>query len=129
MFGTDYRPNLAIIFLQPKDWTLKLKQPITMANELISHLTDRGEVRTYSKGQLIVCEGDAANVMYVIVSGQCKAITQDDRGRELIYSVLGVGEIFGELFLDGGARSASVRATLQTECILRVLPRFHGRLG
>ena len=97
---------------------MKFKQPTTMASELISHLTERGEVRTYSKGQLIVSEGESSNVMYVINSGQCKALTQDERGRELIFSVLGPGEIFGELFLDGGIRSASVRATAHVECIL-----------
>ena len=103
---------------------MNFKQPITLTSEQISPLIERGEVRTYSKGQLIFGEGDAANVMYVLISGQCKAITQDDRGRELIYSVLEAGEIFGELFLDGGIRSASVRATTHAECILPTSPRL-----
>ena len=44
--------------------------------------------------------------------------TRDDKGRELVYNVLEPGEFFGELLLDGGVRSASVKAMLESQCIV-----------
>lgn len=69
------------------------------------------------KGTTIVVEGDHADSMFILTSGRAKVFTQDERGREVIYRTLGAGDVFGEMMLDGGLRSASVKATTEIECI------------
>jgi CRP/FNR family cyclic AMP-dependent transcriptional regulator len=55
--------------------------------------------------------------MFILVSGQLKVFTRGPSGRELVYNTLQPGEFFGELFLDGGTRSASVKALVDSQCI------------
>jgi CRP/FNR family cyclic AMP-dependent transcriptional regulator len=52
------------------------------------------------------------------MAGRLKVFTRDDKGRELVYNVLEPGEFFGELLLDGGTRSASVKAMLDSQCVV-----------
>ena len=61
--------------------------------------------------QVIVCEGDVAEAMYVIASGRAKVTLYHCAGREVILSVLGEGDFFGEMSLfDSSPRSATVQA-------------------
>jgi CRP/FNR family cyclic AMP-dependent transcriptional regulator len=61
--------------------------------------------------QVVVCEGDAAEAMYVIASGRAKVTLYHRAGREVILSVLGPGDFFGEMSLfDSAPRSATVQA-------------------
>jgi CRP/FNR family cyclic AMP-dependent transcriptional regulator len=61
--------------------------------------------------QVIVCEGDVAEAMYVIASGRAKVTLYHRAGREVILSVLGEGDFFGEMSLfDSAPRSATVQA-------------------
>lgn len=69
------------------------------------------------RGATIIVEGDYAVSMFILISGRAKVFTQDERGREVIYRTLGAGDVFGEMMLDGGLRSASVKATTEIECI------------
>lgn len=71
-------------------------------------LTEQGIVKAYPRNAVIVNEGDDTDAFYVIVSGRVKVYASDDDGREIILTTQGAGAYFGELVLDGGARSASV---------------------
>lgn len=93
------------------------KSPL-LSKDLLAHLALRGDARAFARNQLVMAEGDVSDALYIVVSGQLKVFTRDDKGRELIYSLLEPGDFFGELFLDGGLRSASVRATSDAECIV-----------
>src|SRR5688572_3473133 len=84
---------------------------------LIARLAGRGTVRRYRRGELVLREGARGSGIYVVSSGKLTVFTADSDGRELIYNTLQAGEILGELFLDGGRRSASVRAATEAECI------------
>lgn len=86
--------------------------------ELLEELAGRGVSRTYARNEQLIAEGDASDALFVLLSGELKVYTQDEKGRELVYNVLRPGEMFGELFLDGGVRSASVRAMSDCRCIL-----------
>lgn len=90
----------------------------SLSPELISQLTLRGDARRYGRNELLIVEGEASDALYVLISGQLKVFTQDSKGRELVYNILHPGEFFGELFLDGGPRSASVKAVVDSQCIL-----------
>ena len=71
-------------------------------------LADRAAVRSYPKQAMIVSEGDESDSLYLIVSGRVKIYLADEHGKELILAIKGPGQYFGEMVLDGEARSASV---------------------
>ena len=74
----------------------------------LSALADRTAVRSYPKQAIIVNEGDESDSLYLIVSGRVKIYLADEHGKELILAIKGPGQYFGEMVLDGDARSASV---------------------
>ena len=68
-------------------------------------------MRVYEKGDVILRQGDIADSLFIIVSGQAKVYMSDDNHREVIISTLSPGEFFGEVPLfDNEPRSASVAA-------------------
>lgn len=89
-----------------------------LSRELLSQLALCGEARKYSRNELVIAEGDVSDALYILVSGQLKVYTRDGKGRELIYNILQPGEFFGELLLDGGLRSASVKAASDSQCVV-----------
>jgi CRP-like cAMP-binding protein len=52
-----------------------------------------------SKGGILFKEGDGGEHVYVIVDGKLKLGTSSGDGRENLLSILGPGEMFGELSL------------------------------
>ncbi|WP_018233845.1 Crp/Fnr family transcriptional regulator [Thioalkalivibrio thiocyanodenitrificans] len=72
-------------------------------------LTSHGSVRSYPANTVLITEGDQVGSLYVLLEGRVKVFASDDAGREVILSILGPGEYFGELSLvDEAPRSASV---------------------
>jgi len=71
-------------------------------------LADCAATRGYSKQAIIVNEGDEGDALYLILSGRVKIYLADEHGKELILAIKGPGQYFGEMVLDGEARSASV---------------------
>ena len=71
-------------------------------------LADRTVTRNYPKQAIILNEGDESDSLYLILSGRVKIYLADEHGKELILAIKGPGQYFGEMVLDGEARSASV---------------------
>ena len=64
-----------------------------------------------SKGSVLFAEGDEGDHLYVIVDGKLKLGTSSGDGRENLLSILGPGEMFGELSLfDPGPRTSTATA-------------------
>src|SRR6188768_3842570 len=89
-----------------------------LSENLLSTLSTRGDLRTYGRGERLITEGETSDSIFILVAGELKVFTCDERGRELVYNVLRPGEFFGELFLDGGPRSASVKASCTSICVV-----------
>lgn len=65
--------------------------------------------RSYGAKQVVVRQGDPTDKLFLIVSGHLKAVTSDPDGRDTALSIMGPGEVCGEVsLLDGGDRSASM---------------------
>ena len=79
----------------------------------LQKLAPGGAVRSYARNVIVVSEGDATDSLYVVLSGRVKAFISDENGKEITVNTIGAGDYFGELVLDGGARSASIM-TLET---------------
>jgi CRP/FNR family transcriptional regulator, cyclic AMP receptor protein len=84
----------------------------------IARLAVRGVVRSYRRNSIVINEGDPGESLYVILQGQVKVYATDENGREITYGTIEAGDYFGEMSLDGGARSASVMTLDATLCAL-----------
>lgn len=87
-------------------------------NELIQ-IARVGVRKKYKKGNVILLEEEIGAALFVIISGKVKIIRSDEDGREVILSILGENDFFGEMaLLDGLARSASVVAITKSELFM-----------
>ena len=67
--------------------------------------------RSAPRGSAIMRAGDPTDSLYIVVSGRLKVMMGEADGKEVILSILGPGEFFGEMGLvDDGPRSATVIA-------------------
>ncbi len=67
--------------------------------------------KAFSRSSTIISAGDMTDSLYLVISGRLKVMMSDDEGREVILSIIGPGEFFGEMgLLDDSPRSASVIA-------------------
>lgn len=89
-----------------------------LSDALLASLSTRGDLQAFSRGDEIIREGDQSDALYILLAGQVKVYTRDERGRELVYNMLQPGEFFGEMFLDGGPRSASAKAATDVQCVV-----------
>ena len=99
-------------------------------HDLLGHLTpeelDRllapARVERLDEGQVLFRKGDPGDRLYVVLSGRISIGTTSEAGKEVVFNVLGRGEVFGEIaLLDGKARTAD--ATAMAESHLLVLDR------
>jgi CRP/FNR family transcriptional regulator/CRP/FNR family cyclic AMP-dependent transcriptional regulator len=67
--------------------------------------------RAYRRGETLYHQGDPGNVVHVIVEGRVKVVIPSETGEEAVLTVLGPGDVHGEMaLLDGEPRSATVVA-------------------
>ena len=84
--------------------------------EAIAALTQR---RSVPRGTVIVRAGDATDSLSVLINGSARVLNSDEEGREVILSILGPGDFFGEMgLIDGSPRSADVVAAESCELLV-----------
>ncbi len=101
--------------------------PPGLMSESLLALAERGEIRRYRKGTLLIQEGDQGDTLFIILSGRLRAFSAGDNDREITYGAYGAGEYIGEMSLDGGPRSASVITLEASVCAVvarRTLERY-----
>ena len=83
----------------------------TFSEQQLSAVLAYVQHRRYPRNALIVRAGDETDALYIILSGRVKVLIQDDEGHEVILSMMGSHDFFGEMgLLDDQPRSASVEA-------------------
>jgi CRP/FNR family transcriptional regulator, cyclic AMP receptor protein len=81
--------------------------------------------RKVPRHTVIVRAGDSTESLYVIVNGSAKVLNSDAEGREVILTLLGPGEFFGEMgLIDGSPRSADVVANETCELLVIAKAEF-----
>ena len=76
--------------------------------------------RSYPRNAFILRAGEETDALYIILSGRVKLLIPDEEGHEVILSIMGAHEFFGEMGLfDDQTRSASAE-TLEACEMLRV---------
>jgi len=65
--------------------------------------------RSAPRASTIMAAGDQIDSLYIVISGRLKVMMGDSEGKEVILSLIGPGEFFGEMgLIDDSPRSASV---------------------
>jgi CRP/FNR family transcriptional regulator/CRP/FNR family cyclic AMP-dependent transcriptional regulator len=86
--------------------------------------------RHYPKDTVVFFENDEGDSLFMIVSGRVKVTILGDDGREVILTVLGAGEFFGEMaLLDDEPRSATAIAIEECELLSLQRSDFEGVLS
>ena len=85
---------------------------------LLEAIAKGATVRPFPKNAIIVTEGDETDSVYVVLAGRARVYVSNAQGREVQLNVIGPGEYFGEVTLDGGPRSASVQALDDCRCVV-----------
>ena len=95
----------------------------------LERVTEISRERTYPRNSVILFEDDPGDALYVVAEGQVKVVLIGEDGREVILSVLGEGEFFGEMALiDDEPRSAHVIAMEDSTLLVLRREDFQGIL-
>jgi CRP/FNR family cyclic AMP-dependent transcriptional regulator len=88
----------------------------------IEAIASRTAVRRVARNEAVLRRGDPNGGMVVIMAGRVRVSVVSEDGKEATLSVLGAGEVLGEMsLLDGEPCSADV--TAQEDCVLLVIDR------
>ncbi|MEE2752531.1 MAG: Crp/Fnr family transcriptional regulator [Candidatus Latescibacterota bacterium] len=87
-------------------------------NELRA-LSEVAMLRVFPKDRVVIMAEEEGDSLFVIHQGKVKVSIGSEDGREVILSILGEGDFFGEMsLLDGLPRSANVTTTQETELLM-----------
>ena len=85
--------------------------------------------REYPRNSVILFEDDPGDALYIVSAGQVKVVLIGEDGREVILSVLGDGDFFGEMSLiDDEPRSAHVIAMKDSHLLVLRRDDFQAQL-
>jgi CRP/FNR family transcriptional regulator, cyclic AMP receptor protein len=74
--------------------------------------------RRYRRQEVVFHQGDAGDTLHLVRRGRLKVLIPAETGEEAVLTIVGPGDLFGELtLLDGGPRSATVVALEDVETV------------
>ena len=90
-----------------------------LPDETLAIVARSAVMRRIPRGQSAVHAGDRSDFVFFVLTGSLKVVVSDEDGREVILSVLGQGELFGEMGMFGEQpRSASVVAVVPSDLVM-----------
>ncbi len=89
----------------------------TRLAQVLEQLMAETQGRSYQKGEVIYQPGDHDDSLYYIQSGKVKLAYLDESGRKLTLTILGEGELFGEMVLIGRSQRELLAQVLQDAVI------------
>ena len=97
----------------------------SLNDDQLDQILDRHHESSHQAGQVIVMEQDWGESVFLLCDGLAKVRTYTADGEEVVMSLLGVGDVFGEMAaLDGGMRSADVVALTPLRLVKLRVPPF-----
>jgi CRP-like cAMP-binding protein len=96
-----------------------------LSEEEVAAVARHATRRQFAKDAVIFFENEPGDTLYVVAAGRVRVSILGDDGREVILSVLGPGDFFGEMaLLDNDPRSATTIAAEDTELLCLSRPDF-----
>ncbi len=127
----DLKPEVldSILHRQGEDLLRSVELFKSFSPELISKIAGIAECIAFSKGQVIIHEGDPGDSFFQIISGLTRVFRTSEDSIEVTLATIGPGESFGEMaLLTGEPRSASVE-TIEPSGILVISKRSFDQLA
>ena len=93
-----------------------------LSEEDLTKIVEVSHVCRYTKGSVVLHEGDPGDALLVLLSGRAKVVLQSEQGQEVILAVVEPPDVLGHVaLLDGAPRSATVIAldALETRRLAR----------
>lgn len=101
-----------------------------LSPEGLDNIAEICQQRRLKPRQVLFLKGDPGDGLYAIRRGQIRIGTTDDLGQHMTMSLLGSGDVFGEIaLLDGRSRTADAVATEETEMFFVPRREFLHLLG
>ena len=97
-------------------------------DDTLIKLSQLGTLKSFDKDSIILSEQDAGSALFVMVSGKVKVarVSNDDKNKEVILTLLNPSDFFGEMaLLDGLARSATVTSIEDSKVFIIQRSDFH----
>ncbi|HXK50159.1 MAG TPA: Crp/Fnr family transcriptional regulator [Clostridiales bacterium] len=96
-----------------------------MNEKEITDIAAHCQLKKFSKKNIVFLEQDPGNMFYIIYSGKIKITKLNNDGDEVILSILGQGDYFGEMsLLDNNKRNANAIALDDLELLTIVRNEF-----
>ena len=97
----------------------------SLGDDQLDQILDRHRESSHQADQVIVMEQDWGESIYLLCDGLAKVRTYTADGDEVVMSLLGGGDVFGEMAaLEGGTRSADVVALTPLRLVKMRVPPF-----
>jgi CRP/FNR family cyclic AMP-dependent transcriptional regulator len=112
--------------MPPQEMRIELLRRVWLFSELedgeLAQIARVSRERACRGGEVLVRQGESSGELFTVAQGRLRVISTSPEGEEVLLSVIGPGEVFGELaLLDDLPRSATVSAI--EACRLLVVPR------
>jgi CRP-like cAMP-binding protein len=100
-----------------------------LADSELEQIRALARLQRYPARAVIVAQGDDSSDLFLVVDGRLRVSSSNANGDEVVLSIMGPGDVFGEMaLLDGEPRSATV-TTLEACQVLVIEARaFHALL-
>ena len=119
--------NIQTENLSDKISCLALFRDLTEAQ--LQEMTQQLRRKSFTSGAMMMTAEQAGEMVYFLLSGTVKVCAESEDGSEVILTILGPGEIVGEMSaLDQPMRSASVITLEKTEALWMDRGTFHRHL-
>jgi CRP-like cAMP-binding protein len=89
-----------------------------LSSSEIDTLFEASRPRTLEPRTELFHKGDEGSRVYLVIRGTLKALTTSEEGDDVVFSIMGTGELVGEIgFLGSPTRTATVSAITQSELL------------
>ena len=90
-----------------------------LGEDTLEKISKLGIRKSFKKDSVVLFEHETGTALFVIVEGKVKVSRVSDDGKEVILTILGESDFFGEMaILDGLSRSANVTAMEDSELFI-----------
>ncbi len=90
-----------------------------LSDDTLAMVSRSAMMRRIPRGQSVVHAGERSDFVYLVLTGNLKVVVSDEDGREVILTILGQGELFGEMGMFGEQpRSATVVAVMPSDLVM-----------
>ncbi len=87
--------------------------------ERLEEVARSASLRRVARGTTVVQAGEVTDNVYFVLNGSLKVLVSDEDGREVILTIIGQGDVFGEMgVLDEEPRSATVTAVAASDLVV-----------